>query len=103
MICFVKKYLYRLICWLLSLAFNRPSWWSSSCGLEIGLEVGEGATALRSRSPSSISPCFGELELFLLELGSPGSWTDISWSGFTVWWDGLRAGTEEGDDIPQMK
>ena len=74
----------------------------------IGLEVDEGVTGLRSGSPSSfwicsssISPCFRELELFLLELGSPESRPDRSRSGSTVWGDGLRAGTEEGDGIPR--
>ena len=38
-----------------------------------------------------------ELELFLLELDFPGSEPDRSRSRSTVWGDGLRTETEEGD------
>ena len=61
-------------------------------------------SGLSSESPSSfsisfssISQWFKELVLFLLELGSPRSGSEWSWSGSTVWGDGLRAGTEERD------
>ena len=75
-------------------------------GPEIGLEVDEDATGLRSGSPSSfwiysssISPCLGELKLFLLERGSLGSRPDRSSSDPQLRRDGLRAGTKEGDCV----
>ena len=48
-----------------------------------------------------ISPRFGELELLLLVLGSPGSGPNRSRSGSTVWGDGMKASWEEWDGSSQ--
>ena len=42
-----------------------------------------------------------ETGVVLLELGSPGSGLDRFWPWSTVWGDGLRDGTEEGDSSSQ--
>ena len=46
---------------------------------------------------SIISPGFGEMKLFLLELSFLGSGQDQSQSEYTIWGNGLRAGAEEWD------
>ena len=57
---------------------------------------------LRSWSPSSFwicsssfSPCFGELELFLLELEESRSGPDRFWSVCQKWGNGIKKRTEE--------
>ena len=52
---------------------------------------------LRSELPSSISPGFWKMKLFLLELGSPRFGSGKFRLGSTVCGDWLRAGTEEWD------
>ena len=65
-------------------------------------QIGSG---MRSRSQSycwisssSVSPCFGEMELFLLELKESRSGPDRSRSVCQKWGNGIKEGTEEWDE-----
>ena len=63
-------------------------------------QIGSG---LRSGSPSSVSPCFGEQSQFLLELEQSRSGPDRSRSVCQKWGNGIKEGTEgrDGGSHPQ--
>ena len=63
-------------------------------------QIGSG---LRSGSPSSVSPCFGEQSQFLLELEQSRSGPDRSRSVCQKWANGIKEGTEgrDGGSHPQ--
>ena len=90
------------LCWLWSLFLI----WGDEAWDDGNTNNGDGwkqnNSGLRSGSPSSfwicfssVSPCFGEMELFLLELEKSRSGQDRSLSVCQKWGNGIKEGTEE--------